>query len=110
MKKMVEENKFEQLISEINNLKIDTAKKEDIIRSINDIEIDYNRLKKSTDMQIDVLEIEKRLLLENYVKKDNDVNYLYDRLMKIEHSKSWKIYQFFKRAKNKVVKIWKRRK
>ena len=104
------DNKFEELVSKINELKLADEQKEIIIRYINDLEIDFNRLKKSTDMQIEELNIEKEILLDNYIKKDKDADYLYNKIQEIEKSKIWKLSQKISNVKNRVINIWKRKK
>ena len=96
--------KYEELLDKINNLNISNDEKENLKSIINDLNIDYNRLKKSTDMQIHVLEKEKELLLNNFIKKDNDANYLYGELEKIRNSKSWKLAEKLQKIKHKVVR------
>ena len=96
--------KFYELMLEIDNLKISEEEKEKLARMLSDIQIDYERLKKSSQMKEEVNQIEKNLILNGYIKKDTDANYLYNRLMNIENSKAWKIYQKMKRIKQKIVK------
>ena len=96
--------KFYELMLEIDNLKISEEEKENLARMLSDIQIDYERLKKSSQMKEEVYQIEKELILNGYIKKDTDANYLYNRLMNIENSKAWKIYQKMKKIKQKIVK------
>ncbi len=105
-KKKVEKEykKLEELISEVEKLKITIEEKEKIINALLDIQTDYNRLSSSIKMKEQVAEMEKQLILNGYIKKDNDVNYLYNRLTNIESSKSWKLYQKLKKVKQKIIK------
>lgn len=88
--------RFYEVISYVEELELRDIAKEKIARKLQEIETDYYRLKKSTDMKIDVLEKEKEILLNNYIKKDNDVNYLYSILKNLNNSK---FYRFFKKIK-----------
>jgi len=75
---------FKILNEEIFNLNIDSDKKSIIQDKIKNIEIKYNRLKKSSNMQIAELNQEKEILLNNFIKKDNDTNYLYNENIKLQ--------------------------
>lgn len=88
--------KFYYVLHEIENTSLSDDEKESIARKLQEIESDYDRLKKSTDMKIDVLEKEKNILLDNYIRKDNDVNYLYNIIQKLNSSK---IYRFYKKIR-----------
>ena len=96
--------KFYEVMNIVENLKISGEDKEKIARVLLDIQTDFNRLKNSARMKEQVMDIEKQLILNGYIKKDNDANYLYNRLMNIEASKSWKLYQKVKRIKQKIIK------
>ena len=104
------DNKFEELVSKINELKLSDEQKDTIIRTISDIEIDFNRLKKSTDMQIEELNIEKEILINNFIRKDDEVNTLNKKLQEYESSLIFRLNRKTKKVKNKVVGLCQRKK
>ena len=65
---------YEQLKKLINKSSISTDEKDKILSIVNDLEIEFNRLKKSTDMQIEELEQEKEILLKHFIEKDTELN------------------------------------
>ena len=76
-----------KLIESISKLKISDEEKEGLMALVSDIKSDLERTQKSKNMQIDVLGKEKEILLQNYIKKDNDANYLYKELHKVIREK-----------------------
>jgi len=63
---------FEELKNEVR-MDEDGSIRDETLSKIKEIEIKYNRLFKSSKMQIEELEMEKQILIDNFIKKDNEL-------------------------------------
>ena len=57
------------------------------------LKYEYERSKNYYELNMEALEEEKKVLLSNFIKKDADLNYLYNKLKQYENSYLYRIFK-----------------
>jgi hypothetical protein len=86
--------------SKINSMSISDDEKQIILSIVDDLKQEYERVVNYFEMQVDVGEKEKEILLKNFMLKDADTDYLYNILQNYERSIYYKLYKKIKGIKN----------
>ena len=93
---------YEKDIKKIKDLKLDKEIEKEILKMFQELEYQYKRLEKYTKLNMDVYEEQKKILLNNFIKKDADTNYLYNELTHYQKTLMYKFYDFLRKIYRKV--------
>lgn len=91
------EESYQSSIQIIESMKLSENNKKEILKIMSSLKYEHNRSNNYYQLNIETLEEEKKILLNNFIKKDKDANYLYDRIQKYENTYFYKIYKRFSR-------------
>ena len=92
------ENIFLELYKKVDSLKIDRENQETLKRDIHNLEKEFERMRNYINLNTEVYEKEKDILLNHFIQKDDEVNRIYRELEKYKNNKLFKLYRrLFKR-------------
>lgn len=100
---------YEKNIDTINGMKLKEEQKKEILKIMDEFQYQYKRLEKYCELNMEAYENELDIFLKNFMKKDDDVNYLYNELEqtknkinKFKKTIFYKIYVFMVKIYRKI--------
>ena len=104
-------NLIKNLTDNINSLKCSKEEKEEIVATINEITNEFIRFNNYINLNFDVYESEKKIILNHFIEKDDEVNKIYAEInkMKLEleaYKKTifYKTYNILRKIYRKIFK------